>query len=170
MGKNKGILSSQDGFVLVFGLMIMAMLTIIGIGITSNTIFELKVSGNDKVATELFYSSEGAALEAAQRLENEKVSDNLKAARTAHLWLLTGPAKDVLLTKDSEWDDSVLDSGMTESETEVRLAAFDMGVVKGEKAGSLKMTESRLYLFGVIGHSEKNNGEKMIEIGYRKRY
>lgn len=162
--------NGQEGFVLVFGLMIMALLTIIGLAVTSTTIFELKIAGNDKVSKELFYGAEASALEAAQRLENETLDDNLKADRTSHLWLFGGAAKSVFITDSTQWDDTELGSGMTTSYINAGVVALDYGVAAGKNASSLKMTESKVYQFGVLGHSEKDNGEKTIEIGYRKRY
>ncbi len=171
-------LRNEQGFVLVFALMIMAMLTIIGLAIISNTIFELKISGNDKVSRELLYIAESAAMEAAQKLDNETSPDNLKAKRTTLKWLFVEKdkggtdTKDELITNPSKWDDpkNRLASGMGAADGTAKLAAVDLGPVKGQSSLDMADESNKMYGFAVLGHSSKYNGEKTVEIGYRKRY
>ena len=161
---------NQDGFVLVVGMMVMVVLTFIGIAATNTTIFEHLISANDKVAKDVFYEAEAAAYEGAQRLENEDDRDNLKAARTQHLWLMGASAKDDFIDDNTKWEDDDLTSGMTHDDSSVSIVAIDQGVLKGEEASSLKMTSPSVYGFQLLGHSKQNSSEKTIEIGYKKKY
>ena len=52
---------NEQGFVLVYSLLIMMLLTIIGIAGTSNTILELQISGNDRTYKETFYNADGGS-------------------------------------------------------------------------------------------------------------
>jgi len=70
-------LENENGFVLVVALLMLVVLTIIGLSGSSTTQIELQISGNERVARNLFYTAEAAAYEAAQRLENETTA-NLK--------------------------------------------------------------------------------------------
>lgn len=165
-----GHMAGEDGFVLIAGMMVMVVLTMLGLAATSTTMFEHQISGNDKVAKEVFYRAESAAYEGAQRLENEGDPDNLKASRTQLLWLFGSSTKDKFLEDTSNWNDDELESGITDGEVVASIAAIDKGVVKGEKASTLKMTTPSVYEYQLLGHSKKSTGEKIIEVGYKKRY
>ncbi len=47
-------LENENGFALVSVVLILAMLTFIGIAATDNTVFELKIAGNERVANQRF--------------------------------------------------------------------------------------------------------------------
>ena len=162
--------NNEDGFVLVVGMMIMLVLTVIGFAATRTAIFEVQISGHDKISKKIFYNAEAAAYEGAQRLENENDPDNLKAERTALKWLFTLGARNSLLNDSTKWQENGLVSGMTDNSSSVDIAGLDYGVIKGEKGSSLKMTSSSVYGFQLLGHSTLANGKKIIEIGYKKRY
>jgi Tfp pilus assembly protein PilX len=170
MHTDKHISIKEDGFILVAGMMILLILTLIGIAATTTTVYELQISGNDTVAKQVFYDAESAAYEGAQRLENETDTDNLKAARSRHHWLFMMSEKNSLVTDKTQWNNNKLLSGMSTTDSSVKIAAFDGGVVKGDKAGSLKMTSSSVFEYKLLGYSEIGTGRKMIEIGYKKRY
>jgi len=168
----------EDGFVLVLSLMVLVVLTLLGISATDTSIIEVQIAGNDNVAKMLFYNAESAAHEAAQRLQNERDENKLKAARTPFVWLSEETKTQALLAGgDSNWNSSVAENSKisgANANTTTELAALDYGVVKGEQGSSLKITESRVYFYKLLGravHSDPHNSrEKIIEIGYKKRY
>ena len=63
------ILRDDGGFVLVTALLIMVILTIIGVAATNTTIFELKISGNDRTHKATMYQAEAGAVLSAELLE-----------------------------------------------------------------------------------------------------
>ena len=63
------ILRDDGGFVLVTALLIMVILTIIGVAATNTTIFELKISGNDRTHKTTMYQAEAGAVLSAEVLE-----------------------------------------------------------------------------------------------------
>ena len=63
------ILRDDGGFVLVTALLIMVILTIIGVAATNTTIFELKISGNDRTHKATMYQAEAGAVLSAEVLE-----------------------------------------------------------------------------------------------------
>ncbi len=162
--------NNEEGFILVVCLLVMVVLTVIGIAATNNTTVELKIAGNEKIYITGFYLAEAASYEGAQRLENEPDPDNMKAARTSFEWLFGSGMKDDLLDNDDEWDNDGFDSGLTGGDSIVRLTGLDFGVVKGGKGSSLKMTSTSVYGFALMGRSEMRNSNKIIELGYKKRY
>jgi uncharacterized protein (UPF0333 family) len=60
---------NEGGFVLVVALLIMVVLTIIGIAATNTTIFELNISGNDRVHKRTLYQAEAGAVLSTEVLE-----------------------------------------------------------------------------------------------------
>jgi hypothetical protein len=63
------ILRDDGGFVLVTALLIMVILTIIGVAATNTTIFELKISGNDRTHKTTMYQAEAGAVLSTEVLE-----------------------------------------------------------------------------------------------------
>ncbi|GAB4333787.1 MAG: hypothetical protein Kow0089_02640 [Desulfobulbaceae bacterium] len=169
---------NESGFALVTTMLILLTLTFIGIGSTRNSITELKISGNDRIAKELLYEAESAAMEAAGRMQNENDPDELIAKRSSKLWLLekendgTDPVSGD--TNVVKWQDQNFTgkdvAGIPVADAIVQLAVVDHGVVKGSGGGSLKVTGTSVHGYHVFGYAEKQNGFKLIEIGYRKEF
>jgi len=66
-------IGNDSGFALIIAMMIMVMLTLFGIFATNTSIFELNISGNDKVAKESFFRADGGT-QAGSELIEENVS------------------------------------------------------------------------------------------------
>ena len=176
---------NEDGFVLILSMMVLVVLTLLGMSATKNALIETQIAGNDNVAKILFYDAESAAFETAQRLENEKEHDALKADRPSEEKLVINRSvEDILLTtltadeveQLQAWQDNSQQAVLTQENITTDMVALDYGPVKGSLGSSLKMTESKVYFFKLIGRAVLNNvvlgvqRDKMIEIGYRKRY
>jgi hypothetical protein len=72
-------LSSESGFVLITALIIMLILTIIGIAATNTSVFEIQISGNDRVHKETF-SQADAGISLNERLTFENAVCNAVAS------------------------------------------------------------------------------------------
>ena len=171
------IINNEGGFVLVLSLMVLVVLTLLGISASRTSVTEVQIAGNDNMLKMDFYKAEAAAHEMAQRLENEENGDKLKAARTPYPWLSssdvdTQTEEEKLLAGGEEWEHKSAESELSDVDphVDVEMAALDYGPVGGDKATSLKMSESRVYFFKLIGKTARGEREKMIEIGYKKRY
>lgn len=168
--------NDESGFVLVTTLLILVTLTFIGIGSTKNSFVELKISGNDRIAKELFYEAESAATEAAGRMENENDPEELIAKRSSKPWLLNkeNDGTDKVKNIDETWKDDnftgTLVSGLPAGDSVIELAVVDHGILKGSEGSSLKMTGTSVHGYHVYGYAQKQNGFKLIEIGYRKEF
>lgn len=172
-----GIVNNEEGFVLVLSLMILVVLTLLGISANRTSVTEVQIAGNDNIMKMDFYKAEAAAHEAAQRLENEHNADKLKAARTPFVWLSLSDVdsqtkEETLLGGGDTWEYKSAGSELSgiDPRATVEMAALDYGVVKGGSGASLKLSETRVYFFKLIGRVTRDNREKMIEIGYKKRY
>ena len=73
-----GLIRNENGSIMVISIVILALLTIIGIAVTTTSSIELQIAGNDKIYKENFYLAEGAGMMLAQILENETAA-NLKS-------------------------------------------------------------------------------------------
>ena len=62
-------INNDGGFVLVVALLIMVVLTIIGIAATNTSVFELKISGNDRVHKRALYQAEAGGILSTEVLE-----------------------------------------------------------------------------------------------------
>ncbi len=142
----------EEGFVLVSILTIMVMLVMLGLASTTSTVMELHIAGNDRVYKENFYRAEGAAMESAQRLANEKDTDELRPELTEKVWLQSNT--DYTLVNNwktqsgnpANYQVSTLDN----NSNDVRIAVNALGVVKGK--------------------SSLEGNRVIIEIGYKKRF
>jgi len=54
----RNIQRNERGVALIIALLMLLVLTIVGIGTMSSTIFENMISGNDRIATDAFYAAE----------------------------------------------------------------------------------------------------------------
>jgi hypothetical protein len=64
---------AEDGFVLILAMVMLLILTMLGTFATKNTLMELQISGNDKVAKQTFYQTDGGG-EAGIQLVEENLS------------------------------------------------------------------------------------------------
>jgi hypothetical protein len=61
--------TNEEGFVLIFAMVIMLVLTLIGISANRNTTTELQIAGNDRTYKETFYIADGGTEVASEVLE-----------------------------------------------------------------------------------------------------
>lgn len=69
MQKSPKIIRSEQGFILIFTLLTLVVLTLIGISATRTSNIELKVAGNEKWSQESFYQADGASESATMVIE-----------------------------------------------------------------------------------------------------
>ncbi len=161
--------SNENGFVLATSMLFMVVLTIIGIAGTTTTSIEFHIAGNERTYKENFYNAEGSVFEAVQRIENEEDPDQLRGGTTSHIWL--NNCSDL---HDTGWDNDgqggTVNSTPSVLGTSQDFEAFDGGVAGGVKASSLKITSSAVHEYAVYGRSRENNGQVIIEAGFKKRF
>jgi Tfp pilus assembly protein PilX len=175
--------NNEDGFVLILSMMVLVVLTLLGMSGTRSAIIETQIAGNDNMAKILFYDAESAAHEAAQRLKNEKDRDALKADRPSEDKLVVDKSLEPILLTDVQaqladqleaWEQRGQVSVLGGQNIGTEMAALDYGVVKGGLGSSLKITDSKVYFFKILGRAVLAESgdlrDKMIEIGYKKRY
>ena len=159
-----GILKEEDGSVLIVALMILVILTMIGMIATSTTQFELRIAGNENVYKQNLYLADGASMGGAQMLENEPDPNVLKDAIPT--WLHKS-LPDPNISGYANWNPANNNSKQAVNTTN-RYLAVHQGIAPGS---SLDIGyPSSLHVFSVYGCSLRNNGESIVEIGYRRRF
>jgi len=68
--RGQSMLKDQKGVVLVVALLLLLILTLIGISAINSTVFEAKISGNERVGNAAFYAAEGGIGVGLDRLPN----------------------------------------------------------------------------------------------------
>jgi len=176
-------LNNEEGSAIVMALIVLAMLTIIGIVSTSDTVFDLQIVRNEAIYRRNFYRAESAIVEAGQRLEKSDAGDSLPIS-TSYTWLSnasTAPdLADMASWKDtadppnwenrSEASNNMDDPADTSARNNTRYAVTCDGIAAGN---SLSMTGGgNLYAYSIYGlfDSTANQGRSLIRMGYYKSF
>ena len=62
------VLKNERGVVLVIGLLMLLILTVIGISSISSSVFETRISGNERFGSAAFYAAEGGVMVGISRI------------------------------------------------------------------------------------------------------
>jgi Tfp pilus assembly protein PilX len=73
--ESKLILGNQSGVALVVALLMIVILSLLGIASSSNSTFEIKLSGNKRGSTDAFYTSDGGAKSVLPDITNFNTSN-----------------------------------------------------------------------------------------------
>lgn len=160
----------SKGSTLVAVLLVLLAITILGIMSISACIVELKIASNERETREIFYLSEGSAMEGLQRLADlpsvdldEKIAfwhHSAKEEDTANSTFRDSQKWDV----DGIGEDNAMQSKLSPN---AFFAAVEHRLATGSSA---IVTGSRLYMNQVYGLSTKYHTSDLVEIGYYLRY
>jgi type IV pilus assembly protein PilX len=183
MRQMRFILKNENGSVMVVGMLVLMLASLIGIAAITTSTIEVEVTANNKIQKEHFYRAEGAAMLAAQLLENENDQAALQnlpygqpdpdnPAAPPDLWFrndLSGFPDPDNVANDYNWDPYMNGSGEAplDDNGQTRFMAIHQGYSGGS---SSRMDSSAVHTITVYGRSERERGSAMIEIGYKKRY
>lgn len=165
---------------MVIGVVILALLTIMGVAATTTSSIELQIAGNDKIFKQNLYFAEGAAMMLARILENQPTLKDDQFPSPVDGTPEDIPVKDSAndidpedILKDTYWegsdDKSCEAPGLADSSPSDEQPKF---IARKEKyAGSLDMSEpTKLYEYTLFGRRKKSHSAVVIELGYRKRF
>jgi Tfp pilus assembly protein PilX len=154
--RNRFVLTSEDGSVMIVALALLMLLTLIGISATTTSMIELQIAGAKKTHTDHLFLAEGAAMQGVQSMEDDPS-------------LLTNTT--FVNDKDTVTQDDVRNLTFTRSQNSslstsgTAYAATDQGVV-----GSLKMGQPNLHSYLVYGWHDTPQGRVIVELGYRRAF
>jgi Tfp pilus assembly protein PilX len=66
----RSVLKNEKGVVLVIALIMLVVLTFLGVASINSSVFEARISGNDRVGSAAFYATEGGVKVGISRLPN----------------------------------------------------------------------------------------------------
>jgi Tfp pilus assembly protein PilX len=66
----RSVLKNEKGVVLVIALIMLVVLTFLGVASINSSVFETRISGNDRVGSAAFYATEGGVKVGISRLPN----------------------------------------------------------------------------------------------------
>ena len=161
-------LSDEKGYMSILAsLMILALLTILGVAATRSANTEVLMTGNEIRYQRNFYRAEGAAMEAADILQNattlsdglpdwiEPVADRLTIENYNDYWDNSSAQGDAVIPRPS-----AIDPNHT---------LFIAGVEKGSPGNSLDDSKPTIHSLAIYGRCEWD-GVTTIKIGYLVAY
>ena len=156
-------INSEDGSVLVIALVMLVLLSLLGISASRTAEVEIGIAGNENTFRQNLYRSEGAAMAGVQMLENETDPDALK--NLTPIWLHPS-LPDPNIGSATNWDPGNSNQAI---DANSRYLSVYRGIAPGSSL-DIGATPTTLHQFSIYGRAVKNNGEAIIEIGYRKRF
>ena len=149
-------------------LVLLLLLTMIGIAATMTSEVEIRIAGNEITYKENLYYAEGSAMAGVQMLQNE--TDNTVLKDLTLNWLHAS-LPDANITSDVNWDpdNNNANEALPDGGGYTGYLAVYQGIDPG---GSLDIggTTTSLHIYKIYGRSARNNGEAIIELGYKKRF
>lgn len=83
--KTVKVLQDESGVALIIALFMMVIISLIGLASSSSSIFEIKLSGNKRGATDAFYTADGGAQSVLANIGNFNTSAGYEAVTTNDL-------------------------------------------------------------------------------------
>jgi hypothetical protein len=168
MNNTSQILNNENGYMAIMAsLMILALLTILGVAASKSANTEVLMSGNEIRYQRNFYRAEGAAMEAADILQNTaNLADTLPA------WIDPFIGKLTLETVSGYWDnnyadgDTVIPQSSAVDANHTLFIAGSEGIAPG---GSLGMDKPTVHSLAIYGRCDWD-GVTTIKVGYLVAY
>jgi hypothetical protein len=165
-GDSHRIGNEKGSAAIVLAVMILVVVSLIGIQSSNTSTMEVQISAAERTAKQNFYKAEGAALRAAQEIEN---ADSEILNERLEPWI--NRSEDVNLQDTSQWDydksgsDDTAEAGPFQN---TYFGVMDKGVPQGS---SLHMGHNtQVHTFRVFGRCIAENQSAFIEMGYKRRY
>jgi len=166
MEKTTLILKNEQGSAIVVAILVLVLLTIIGAAATQNSITELAIVRNDLLYKDQLLNAEGAAMEAAQFINNAADTSLQDVSLTAGL-----SVTDIVLTaldlNDGEWEMSALDDDQT-------AGASITGYRMVDQTGPVMLIDPITHTYSIYGLHNRttgiSQGQVLVELGYRKKF
>ena len=166
MKKTTSILKNEQGSAIVVAILVLVLLTIIGAASTQNAITELAIVRNDLLYKDQLLNAEGAAMEAAQWIENASDTNLQDVTITAGL-TTTDIDLTALNLNDGEWGMSALD------DKQIAGAAIT-GYRIVDQTGPVMLIDPVTHTYSIYGLHNRttgmSQGQVLVDIGYRKKF
>ena len=157
--------NNEEGSVILLAILILVVVSVIGIQSSNTSSLEVQIAAAQRTAKNNFYRAEGAAMHAAQAIEN---ADTDELTARSQKWLHKSEDLDLAEISNWEYDGGSDDTAEGGSLDETYFGVMDRGIPQGS---SLHMGQnSQLHIFRVFGRSIAANQGAFIEMGYKRRF
>ena len=165
------ILKNEQGSAIVVAMLVLLLLTIIGAAATKNSLTEQAIVRNDLLYKNQLFNAEGAAMEAAQWIENQPDTILRDATGVTTAWL---SQTDIDLTafdlNDGTWAMSAIDPDIPDGSPDGIITGYRMV----DQTGYVSLTEPTMHDYVVYGLHNRaggiNQGQVLLGIGYKKKF
>ena len=161
-------LNNEDGYLtIIAALMFLALLTILGMAASRTANTEVLMSGNEIRYQRNFYRAEGAAMEAADILQNTvNLKDNLPNWLEPFVGKLTPETVGDYWNNDDSQGDTVIPRPSVVDPNNTVFIAGSEGIAPG---GSLGMDKPTVHALAIHGRCQWD-GVSTIKVGYLVAY
>jgi Tfp pilus assembly protein PilX len=157
------ILNNEDGYVIIVALLLLALVTIIGTTAIRTTSVELQIVRNDLAYRNHLYRAEAAAIQAAQWLMNSTRSVLEDFSSTTFI-----SQSDINLTALDLNDDTWRMSG---ADPDQDADAIITGFRIVDETGPVDLSaQSNLHQYKIYGLYDRDRGQALVAIGFKKRF
>ena len=147
---------SEDGYALILSLVFLVLLTILGMGSSTSTMYEVQISGNDRSRKSAFYAAE------AGRSYVESSADLYNSTN-----IISEPGNGIKFPNDTDPDEwvSLVGSPSEQMQGEVVYTGAANRYLRGSgnEAGTIK---AHVYRITSHGRDTRNDAQKSIEAGF----
>jgi Tfp pilus assembly protein PilX len=154
--QKRSVLANEEGSVMVLALAMLMLLTLIGTSAITTAMIEIQIAGSKKTHTECLFLAEGAAMQCAQKMENDP--DLLEATYVN--------AENTVTDADIR----NLFEGKTKENSTIAPSGTGYAAVYEGTVGSLKMGQPNLHAYAVYGWHDTPAGRVIVELGYRRAF
>jgi hypothetical protein len=170
MKKTILVLKNEQGSAIVVAMLVLLLLTIIGVAATQNSITELAIVRNDLLFKDQLFNAEGAAMEAAQWIENEPDTTLQNITTIAELSQTDIDLSVPLNLNDATWAMSAIDPDIPDGSPD--------GIITGyrivDQTGPVMLMTPITHTYWIYGLHNRtggiNRGQVLLGIGYKKKF
>jgi hypothetical protein len=159
-------LTGEQGSAVIIAVLFLVLMTIIGVTMIRNTTLELQIVRNDMVIKDHLHRAEAASMEASQWIENAG-NDLLEDLSFRNFISQFDLNLATLSLNDGTWQ-------MSEVDPNQNAGNIITGYRIVDETGIIDLTQTNLHTYKVYGYYNRptgmNQGEALVEIGYKKRF
>lgn len=167
-------IKNENGIALIIALMLLVLLTLLGIAATTTSVLEVQIAGNDRDYKANLYKAETAAYEAARTMGEMTDGPGASNLKGKVSWI---PAETAITDENDlanldNWDEDAITEGIAIYSTYINdnTTAFAAKYIGPDSLGMDNQNQGKKYLFSVLGHSENNSGQALVELGLKLQF
>ena len=164
------IINNERGSVILLAVVMLVLLTIVGISTTNTSSIELQIVKNEKMYKKCFYKAEAGAFEAAQKIENDALTNPERVnANTPGTDAFVNNVDNVEVRDIANWYDGTTNFETSIMDTDTLIAATFIPGAAGSSIVVAGTGTTNVCEFIAHGLHKSGKGNVHIEIGFKTR-